>query len=191
MKEALSIETERTDDIPLLLTHMQRMQVAELLDKHFPTHGLRKGLSMGELTLVWLVHVLSQSDHRMNRVQDWASRRLSTLHGCGLESLTPLDMTDDRLADVLRLLSDDERYRAFEQEWMGQLLRVYALDASCVRLDTTTVSSYADVNEEGLLQLGHSKDHRPDLPQVKIALATLDPFGVPLGSRGAFWGKGR
>jgi len=44
------------------------------------------------------------------------------------------------------------------------------------------VSSYADVNEEGLLQLGHSKDHRPDLPQVKIALATLDPFGVPLAS---------
>jgi transposase len=33
-----------------------------------------------------------------------------------------------------------------------------------------------------LLQLGHSKDHRPDLPQVKIALATLDPFGVPLAS---------
>lgn len=182
MKEALSIETERTDDIPLLLTHMQRMQLASLLDKHFPTHGLRKGLSMGELTLVWLTHVLSQADHRMNRVQDWASRRLTTLRECGLESLGALDVTDDRLADVLRLLSDDERYRAFEQELMGHLLRVYALEASCVRLDTTTVSSYADVNEEGVLQLGHSKDHRPDLPQVKIALATLDPFGVPLAS---------
>src|SRR5450755_795502 len=119
MKETLSIETERTDDIPLLLTHMQRMQVAALLDKHFPTHGLRKGLSMGELTQVWLVHVLSQADHRMNHVQEWASRRLTTLRGCGLESLTPLDMTDDRLADVLRLLADDERYRAFEQELDG------------------------------------------------------------------------
>jgi transposase len=182
MKEALSIETERTDDIPLLLTQMQHMQLAILLDKHFPTHGLRKGLSMGELTLVWLTHVLSQADHRMNRVQDWVGRRLTTLRGCGLVGLTPLDVTDDRLADVLRLLSDDEKYRAFEQELMGHLLRVYALDASCVRLDTTTVSSYADVNEEGLLQLGHSKDHRPDLPQVKIALATLDPFGVPLAS---------
>lgn len=182
MKEALSIETERADDLPLLLTHMQRMQVASLLDKHFPTHGLRKGLSMGELTVVWLTHVLSQADHRMNRVQDWAKRRLMTLRGCGLESLTLVDVTDDRLADILRLLSDDEGYRAFEQELMGQLLRVYALDASCVRLDTTTVSSYADVNDDGLLQLGHSKDHRPDLPQVKIALATLDPFGVPLAS---------
>jgi len=52
MKEALNIETERTDDSPLLLTQMQRMQVAILVNKHVPTHGLRKGLSMGELTLV-------------------------------------------------------------------------------------------------------------------------------------------
>jgi len=154
MKEALSIETERTDDIPLLLTHMHRMQLASRLDKHFPTHGLRKGLSMGELILVWLPQVLSQADHRMNRVQDWASRRLTTLRECGLESLTALEVTDDRLADVLRLLSDDERYRAFEQELLGHLLRVSALEASCVRLDTTTVSSYADVNEAGWLQLG-------------------------------------
>ncbi len=57
MKEALSIETERTNDIPLLLTHMQHLQVAILLEKHVPTHGLRKGLSMGELTLVWLTHM--------------------------------------------------------------------------------------------------------------------------------------
>ncbi|BCL80863.1 hypothetical protein ccbrp13_33280 [Ktedonobacteria bacterium brp13] len=138
MKEALSIETERADDIPLLLRHMQQMQVASLLDKHFPTHGLRKGLSMGELTLVWLTHVLSQADHRMNRVQDWAKRHLTILRGCGLKSLTPLDVTDDRLADVLRLLSDDERYRAFEQELMGQLLRVYALAAGVLITSLST-----------------------------------------------------
>src|SRR5689334_14416896 len=65
---------------------------------------------------------------------------------------------------------------------MGHFMRIYALDASLVRLNTATVISYTAVNEEGLLQLGHSKDHRPDLPQVKIALATLDPFGVPLAS---------
>jgi hypothetical protein len=33
MKEALSIETERMDDIPLLIMHMQRMKLSELLDK--------------------------------------------------------------------------------------------------------------------------------------------------------------
>jgi len=182
MKEALSIETERMDDIPFLITHMQRMKVAELLDKHIPTHGQRKGLSVGELSVVWLAHILSQADHRMNRVQEWASRRLQTLHGCGMNALCPQDVTDDRLADVLRLLSDDVHWQAFEQELMGQLLRVYDLSATCVRIDTTTASSYAQVNEQGLLQLGHSKDHRPDLPQLKLVLASLDPLGMPLAT---------
>lgn len=182
MKETMSIETERMDDIPLLLTHMQRMKVAQLLDKHIPTHGQRKGLSVGELSVVWLAHILSQADHRMNRVQEWASRRLETLRACGMNALCPQDVTDDRLADVLRLLSDDVHWQAFEQELMGQLLRVYDLSATCVRIDTTTASSYAQVNEEGLLQLGHSKDHRPDLPQLKLVLASLDPLGMPLAT---------
>jgi transposase len=51
-----------------------------------------------------------------------------------------------------------------------------------VRIDTTTASSYAEVNEQGLLQLGHSKDHRPDLPQLKLVLASLDPLGMPLAT---------
>ena len=70
MKEALSIETERRDDLPLLLTHMQRMHLAELLDKHIPTHGQRKRLSVGELSVVWLAHLLSQASHRMKRGQE-------------------------------------------------------------------------------------------------------------------------
>src|SRR5215472_14922092 len=182
MKEALSIETERMDDLPLLLTHMQRMHLAELLDKHILTHGQRKGLILGELSVVWLTQILLQADHRMNRVQEWATRRLETLRGCGMSALCPQDMTDDRLADVLRLLSDDVHWHAFEQELMGQLVRVYDLSATCLRIDTTTASSYADVNEQGLVQLGHSKDHRPDLPQLKLVLAGLDPLGLPLAT---------
>lgn len=182
MKEALSIETERMDDIPLLLTHMQRMKLAELLDKHIPTHGHRKGLSVGELSVVWLAHILSQADHRMNRVQEWAMRRMETLRGCGMDTVCQQDLTDDRLADILRVFSNDAHWQAFEQELMGHLLRVYDLPAICVRIDTTTASSYAEVNEQGLLQLGHSKDHRPDLPQLKLVLASLDPLGMPLAT---------
>ena len=180
MNEPLTIRTERVDDIPLLLAQMQRMGIAGLLDKHFPTHGNRQGLSLGELTIIWLTHVLSEADHRMNRVQPWAERRLETLRGCSAESLEVRDLADDRLADVLGHLSDDEHWRAFEQELTGQLVRVYDLRADCVRLDSTTASSYGAVSEDGLLQLGHSKDHRPDLPQLKVMLATLDPLGMPL-----------
>jgi transposase len=161
---------------------MQHTHLAEMLDKHIPTHGHRKGLSVGELSVVWLAHILSQADHRMNRVQEWGSRRLETLRGCGLDRLGPQDLTDDRLADILRLLAGDVHWQAFEQDLMGHVLRVYDLQASCVRIDTTTASSYADVNEQGLLQVGHSKDHRPDLPRLKLVLASLDPLGIPLAS---------
>jgi transposase len=38
------------------------------------------------------------------------------------------------------------------------------------------------VSESGLFQFGHSKDHRPDLPQVKVMQAVLDPLGMPLAT---------
>ena len=41
---------------------------------------------------------------------------------------------------------------------------------------------YRGMTSEGLFQLGHSKDHRPDLPQVKINLSVLDPLGLPLST---------
>jgi len=182
MKETLKIETERVDDIPLLLAHMQRMKIASLLDQHIPVHGNRKGLSLGNMVIVWLAHILSEGDHRMNHVQEWSERRLETIRGSGLRSFESSDMTDDRLADILRLLSSDIHWKEFEQDLMENLVRVYDLQKECVRVDTTTVKSYAEVNEEGLLQLGYSKDHRPDLGQLKIALASLDPLGMPRAS---------
>src|SRR2546428_11242813 len=116
MNEPLTIRTERVDDIPLLLAHMQRMGLVELLDKHFPTHGNRVGLSLGWVAALWLTHILSQADHRMNRVQSWAEQRLSTLRGWSDARLAVRDLSDDRLADVLRDLSDDTHWRAFEQD---------------------------------------------------------------------------
>lgn len=35
---------------------------------------------------------------------------------------------------------------------------------------------------DGLFQFGFSKDHRPDLPQVKVVLSALDPLGMPIAT---------
>jgi transposase len=45
-----------------------------------------------------------------------------------------------------------------------------------------SAKTYAGVSEGGLFQFGHSKDHRPDLQQVKISLASLDPLGLPVST---------
>lgn len=176
------ITNERVDDIPVLLTQMEQMGVQKLIDKHFPTHGNWQGESLGKVAVIWLVHILSQADHRLNRVQAWASKRLETLKTFFGEELRELDLTDDRLEALLRYLDCDGDWYSFEEELGGSLLQVYDIKPERVRLDSTTASSHCGVNPEGLFQWGHSKDHRPDLAQVKIMLSTLDPLGMPIAA---------
>jgi transposase len=72
METPLSVtRIERIDDVPLLLAQMAKMEVAPLLDKHFPTHGNWQGLSLGQVAVVWLAYILSEGDHRLNSVQGW------------------------------------------------------------------------------------------------------------------------
>lgn len=180
MTEKLDVTTERVDDIPVLLTSLDRMGVAELVDAHFVTHGNWQGISLGKTITGWLVHILSEADHRLNRVQDWAAKRTQTLSG-GLDAaVRALDFSDDRLALGLDLLSDDARWAEFETALNQRTIRVYHLKPTCVRIDSTTANGYWHVSEDGLFQFGHSKDHRPDLPQVKVVLSTLDPLGMPV-----------
>ena len=40
---------ERSDDIPLLIAQMEKMEVAALLDKHFPTHGNWQSCRLGDI----------------------------------------------------------------------------------------------------------------------------------------------
>jgi transposase len=96
------------------------------------------------------------------------------------DGLRELDFSDDRLAIVLYSLGQDAPWEAYASDQISVLLRGYDLPIRRVRIDSTTVKSYVTVTEEGLFQLGHSKEHRPDLPQLKINQSVLDPLGIPL-----------
>lgn len=183
MSEGLTVITERVDDIPVLLAHMIKMGLPELLDEQFLVHGNWQGLSLGWTTTVWLGHILSEGDHRLNQVQTWAQQRLDTLRRSTGQSLEALAWSDDRLAGVLTRLSDDQAWRSFETSLNHRTIRVYDLRPRCVRVDGTTVSSYGTVTADGLLQFGHSKDHRPDLPQLKVMQTVLDPLGMPVATQ--------
>lgn len=176
------IGNERVDDIPLLLSQMEQLNLSGLVDEHFKGHGNWQGLSLGKVVMGWLSYLLSQGDHRLNQVEDWASGLSRTLTRCLAPTVRSLDFSDDRLARVLDCLSKDQQWDKFEGELNRHTVRVYDLRLSCVRLDTTTSSSYRPVETGGLFQFGHSKDHRPDLPQVKISQAALDPLGLPVST---------
>lgn len=182
MSPLASLTIERIDDVPLLLAQLERMRIQPLLDLHFPTHGNWQGLSLGWVVTLWLTYILSQGDHRLNHVEPWALARLETLRHSTRQAVHRLDLADDHLAVVLDALAHEDRWAACEAALTASLLRVYDLTPTTVRLDTTTASSYRPVSEEGFFQLGQSKDGHPDLPQVKISLATLDPLGLPLAT---------
>src|SRR5947209_2298665 len=183
MTESLSVTTERVDDIPLLLVHSDKMGVPDLLDDYFKPHGNWEGMSLGWTTAVWMAHILSEGDHRMNQVQGWAAHRVQTLQICTGQEVSERSWSDDRLALVLDALSDDQKWQQFETALNRQIIRVYDLKPQRVRLDSTTASGYWPITEEGLFQFGHSKDHRPDLPQLKVMLSALDPLGLPVATQ--------
>jgi transposase len=175
------IRVERTDDIPVLLAQALHLHLAEILDRHFPTNHRWKGeLTFGEVVSVWLTLLISQGDHRLYQLQPWAEHHLLTLQQILTKSVRPLDFHDDRLADILDRFAQPESWESFEADLNQNTIRVYHLRPSLFRIDTTTASSYAEIlSEDGLLQFGHSKD-RDDLPQIKIAIAALDPLGLPM-----------
>ena len=183
MAEELTVTTECVDDIPLLITWMERMGVITLTNEHFPAHGNWQGLDLGRVLVGWLAHILSEADHRLNQVEEWAAGRIETLSGCLGVAVRALDFSDDRLASVLDALREDEEWAAFEASLNRRTLRVYDLRPERIRLDSTTASGYWQVSEDGLFQLGHSKDHRPELPQLKVMVAALDPLGMPVATQ--------
>src|SRR5262245_62864361 len=108
---------ERVDDIPVLLATLRRLNVAEILDRHFPSgHRWQGELTFGEVACVWLAFITSQGDHRLAEVQPWAQANLRTLTACLGKAVRPLDFQDDRLADMLDRLARDGPWQAAEAD---------------------------------------------------------------------------
>ena len=179
MAANLSFRDERIDDVPFIIGLAKRLNLAEIVNQHLGTHGNQEGLHNGQLVVGWLGYILSQADHRKSAVREWAHEALpdSLAHLLG-QPLRDVDFSDDRLGGVLRRLSDDQAGEGIEQELWQTTVMVYELPRlDGIRLDSTTAYGHHQVTDEGLMQHGHSKDHRPDLPQVKLMAAAAEPHG--------------
>jgi len=177
------ISQEAIADVPLLMYVMQeRLGYDEILDQVSPGHKNWQGLSVGKTMVTWLAHILSEHNHYMSHVQDWVAQLPHVWAGLWGQAVRPLDVSDDRLAEVVRRLSLPEVWEPLEGQITQRMIRVYELSSERVRLDTTTAKVYGGNELSVLFQRGHSKDHRPDLRQLKVMLAALDPLGVLVGA---------
>jgi transposase len=162
---------------------MEKIGIPELLETHFEAHGNWVGTGIGWTTAVWMAHILSQGDHRLSWAEKWVGERVETLE-CSTGGLVlATEWSDERLGILLDLLSEEEPWQEFESALNRRTIRLYDLKRARVHLDNTTVSGHWEVTKDGLFQFGHSKDHRPDLPQRKVMLSTLDPLGRPVATQ--------
>jgi transposase len=177
----LSITTEQVNSLPLLLGIISDMGIRDLIDTHITPHGNWEGASVGTVVSIWLSHILQERDHRLVAVRDWVADRHSTINRLLDISLRATDCSDDRLACILTMLGEPTTQATLDAALLQQWMRVYRLPTETLRLDSTSVSVYHDdVPDDSLLQYGWSKEHRPDLRQFKLMLATLDPLGLPV-----------
>ena len=182
MKTEAEIKTYRVDDIPLLFWQQKKLGLAELLDEEIKPHGNRQGLSIGWTIVSWLIYILSQADHRLSYVESWASDHLEILKNLLPEEVRVGDFTDDRLGDVLTYMSNDESWSAIEASLGKQVLQVYEWNPERIHVDSTSAAVYHAADEKELIEYGYSKDHRPDLAQLKIMMSSMAPMGMPLAT---------
>ena len=165
----------------MLIAHMEKIGLREILDKHIPLHWKQRELSWGWTAVIWLAYIMSEGDHRKVKMEIYVRKVRSTLSLVTGQNIEPLDFSDDRLSHLLKHLSKKELWEKIEAELGKSAIEVHELPTSTLRCDATTVSGYREKVEDGLMQFGHSKDN-PNLPQIKIMTGALDPLGMPLAT---------
>jgi transposase len=177
----MEVYQESVSDLPLLSHYIDASTLMSHLNSHYPVHGNWVGPDIGRLVKGWLLYIISECDHRLYTVEDWASCHIHTLRVClDYPPLQASAFQDDRLGKVLEIFSQDATWETFQGTYTHELLRLYSLETDIVRVDSVNVPSYRSSKEGSLFQYGHHKRHQPDTVQLKTMLVSLDPLSLPL-----------
>jgi transposase len=174
---------ERVDVIPLVIHWLKQMRVHEVIDHIYKPHTNWEGLTYGQLAVIFITYVLHSLTHRLSGMEEWLSQHKTVIEHVSGWKMDAQDATDDRLGRLTEVLGeDDDKSTDFQIQMGQQIITAHKLPTDIGRYDTTSFNVYhqSDNGEKGILQFGHSKNHRPDLLQFKQGLGTIDPVGIPL-----------
>jgi transposase len=174
---------ERVDTIPLVIAILKKMDVQQIIDSIWIHHGNWCGLSYGQLAVLFITYVLHSLTHHFSGMESWVCQHKTVLEKATRWQIGEKDATDDRLGRLAEVLGEDDQTGCKFQTRMGRhIISAYQLPTEIARYDTTSfnVHHHPENAKNGILQFGHSKNHRPDLLQFKQGLAVLDPAGVPI-----------
>ena len=92
----MEIHHEKIGDLPLIAQIIKSSGLVSCIDKHYPTHGNWRSPSVGNLMLGWLMYIISENDHRVYKVEDWAKEHLVSLRwALDAPGLTSKSFQDD------------------------------------------------------------------------------------------------
>lgn len=193
--------SEAVADIPLIFEFCKKLRIVESINENFPTHGNHNGLSNGELVVGWLTHALTENNHCKSPVDEWANKHKMILQGLFDKLLSNNEFDDCRLSRLLEKFSDDKVWHNCEKSFYKDSISILQLDtdapnkfkdSSCatnegitktIKCDSTTTYGHHTATDDGIMQRGWSKDHRPDLPQLKLMVSVEGNTGTSIASK--------
>lgn len=174
---------ERMDHLGIVAGVCQEIGLVEYFDSlDEQTHAR---VSLGQAVLAMVLNGLGFSNRRLYLIpQFFEHKPIERLIGPGI---TAADINDDCLGRALDWLTAHD-LTALYAGLAHQARRRFAIEASAVHVDSTSFSvegAYERENvedNEALIRItyGYSRDHRADLKQWQLSLATTTS-GVPLG----------
>lgn len=183
------MRVEHVDDLALIAHQLDKLNIVDLFNEQLPDHGNWRGLSGGSVVYGWLLYILSQADHRLSHVQDWADQHLHVLQVLlGQPTLRALDFNDDRLGRLLDRCSEDVAWTGLEMSLAKSFVEVYDLsthgelvdDLTIVRTDSFNAPQFREPGE--LFRHGFTKHRRADQVQCKVMMSMLDSAALPLAT---------
>jgi transposase len=181
-----TLESLEVGAVPILNTFLQRLELRELFDRHFPPPALRPGrspdLPPATVLLVLLRNILL-SRQPLYAIPQWLQGFVPELFDLSASQL-PL-FNDDRLGRALDWLLNGE-HAAFLTDVTLQAIRAFRINLDEFHQDSTTVTftgEYATSSPGGSvphITFGYNKDHRPDLKQLVWSLVISADGAVPI-----------
>jgi len=155
--------TYQVGGLHLVLTYLERIGLAEAVDRRCPRQG---ELSEGTVFTVLVVNRLL-APCALSNVVDWVAKTgLHLLLGIA----DPKLLNYDRLADVL--LAVYPHWQEIAAEVTLRAVERFHLTVGTIHYDLTSILFHGRYEGSEWVQFGYSRDHRPDKRQVNIGLST-------------------
>lgn len=162
--EIVSTRVRNLGLLYLIKPIFDKLKIPETIDRYVPMkHQWQEGVSHGQVMEMLVLNRLT-SPRPLYRIQSWAEGLLTEAIG----PVTASKLHDNRIGNALNALHPS--IEAIEAEIACLAMTEFQVSTDIVHYDPTSIYFEGEYPEEELLQLGYSRDHRPDAKQIHLGL---------------------